>query len=204
MSLLLLFSRRRQASNTGHAEILVTEAIGSGFIVVEELSGHAEIQAPESSGSGRVIQPQPKPDQNLTAGFTPRARRRNAGRGRAALPALSARGSGRLLYQPIAGSGRAGLPGLVALGRGRLVFPNLRGAGLAAMEATDALGFGLLRLPELPPASAQAPGRLAFEAPWEADYEPQASAPARRRKPKAATTDLDEDEELLLLMETLK
>lgn len=200
MSLLLLFSRRRATTNTGHAEILVTEALGSGFIVVEELSGHAEIQATESSGSGRVI---PKPDQNLTAGFTPRTRRRIAGRGRAALPALSARGSGRLLYQPIAGAGRAALPGLQVLGRGRLVLPTLRGAGLAAMEAPDALGFGLLRLPERPQAPAQPPGRMAFQAPWEADYEPQAAAPARRR-PKAAAAALDEDEELLLLMETLK
>lgn len=202
MSLLLLFSRRRATTNTGHAEILVTEALGSGFIVVEELSGHAEIPAPECSGSGRVIQPQPQPDQNLTAGpiLLPR---RNFGRGRAVLPALSARGSGRLVYRTITGSGRAGLSGLQVLGRGRLILPTLRGAGAAAMEPPDALGFGLLRLPERPQAPAPPPGRLAFQQPWEADYEPQAAAPARRR-PKAKASGLDEDEELLLLMETLK
>lgn len=185
------------------ANTLGSAYLGQDLVAGAGNYGHAEIPAPESAGVGRVIRPQPQPDQNLTAGPI-RLPRRNFGRGRAVLPTLSARGSGRLVYRAITGAGRAAPAGLQAIGRARLEMPQLRGSGAAALAPASGLGFGLQRLPERDPAPAPVLAALAFQAPWEADYEPQAAVPARRRQKARASAAIDEDEELLLLMETLK
>lgn len=152
------------------------------------VSGHAELPATVARGVGRVW--------NLPVIARPRVFQRIHGEGKTSHRRPRSSGQGSFEFPSVAGVGSAALPLGLAHGRGRF---DLRvGVGSAVVPAPDAAGIGTLAMPE--------PIRTSTRVEWEPDY-PIETVSAALRAPRRAfrvTIDDEDDEDVLMLMETLR